>query len=480
MGSRSGNELVGKPVVSMRNGEIAIVAALLIAGLYGTATPRPNARFVYVCCAVALVALVVHGFGEGMHWQMVPAYLGVGLLGGLCISWQFGRLGAMATVVFAIASCGLAAVLPMFKLPAPTGPFSIGTEMLQLVDPDRVEQGADGSPRSREFMVQLWYPAEDARGALAPYRRRSETTMLSSYQSVLWTHSHWGAGIAKGPNAFPVLLFNPAWNGRRTQNTFLVEELASHGFVVAGIDHTGNSGPTAFSDGRVTQPTPVSDMDFASNTIDVIEAAASRELERQVADNTFTLDRLQTMSHDPKSRFYRRLDTNAAGALGHSFGGAVAAQASYLDPRIRCALDLDGSLFGEVRWKGLRKPFMFIEEDVEIHSAAARQRMTPAERIDEQLNESDGVMFSRSIGYRIFLHGSTHPSFTDKALFSPIQALSGAGRIPAHREFQIIRQYALAFFDSALRGRSSPLLLAASAQFPEVTVVAAASVGKSE
>ena len=40
------------------------------------------------------------------------------------------------------------------------------------------------------------------------------------------------------PDRFPVLIFAPSWTGRRNQNTVQAEELASHGFVVVGIETT--------------------------------------------------------------------------------------------------------------------------------------------------------------------------------------------------------------------------------------------------
>jgi hypothetical protein len=76
-------------------------------------------------------------------------------------------------------------------------------------------------------------------------------------------------------------------------------------------------------------------------------------------------------------------------------------------------------------------------------------------RIDAALDENDAAMVKRSEAIRIFLHGSTHASFTDRALFSPLKALSGAGEIPPRREFFIIRQFAVAFFAQAQRARGS-------------------------
>jgi len=59
---------------------------------------------------------------------------------------------------------------------------------------------------------------------------------------------------------------------------------------------------------------------------------------------------------------------------------------------------------------------------------------------------SDAVMMSKSEGYHVTVHGSTHSSFTDRSLFSPLKRYSGEGDIPANREYAIIREYVLAFF----------------------------------
>ena len=83
------------------------------------------------------------------------------------------------------------------------------------------------------------------------------------------------------------------------------------------------------------------------------------------------------------------------------------------------------------------------------------------------LDQNDDSMFEKSDGIRIRLHGSTHFSFTDRALFSPIKSLSDAGRLSPRREYFIIRSYALAFFEEALKGKASPLLDSGKSPFPE-------------
>src|SRR4051812_33977265 len=49
------------------------------------------------------------------------------------------------------------------RLPAPTGPFPIGTATLHLVDRDRPDPLA-GPGHYRELMAAVWYPARDVEG----------------------------------------------------------------------------------------------------------------------------------------------------------------------------------------------------------------------------------------------------------------------------------------------------------------------------
>ena len=52
--------------------------------------------------------------------------------------------------------------------------------------------------------------------------------------------------------ALPLAVLSPGFTSPRSTLTALAEDLASHGYVVVGIDHTYESFATAFPDGRVT------------------------------------------------------------------------------------------------------------------------------------------------------------------------------------------------------------------------------------
>ena len=219
---------------------------------------------VLACGILALAAIRL-----GAYWQLAPLYIAalLGLAALLLLArkpdWQ-RIMAAFAVSLLLVATASFAWILPMFRLPRPSGKYMVGTRVMEMVDPARMETHVPGSSQRRSIIVQIWYPAQPDGQHLASYRRRSETTWLSSYMGVLWTHSYVNAPVAAEGAPFPVLLFNPAWKGQRTQNTYQVEDLASHGFIVAGIDHTYNSGPVAFPNGRVISNVDVHDIsDFS-------------------------------------------------------------------------------------------------------------------------------------------------------------------------------------------------------------------------
>jgi predicted dienelactone hydrolase len=458
----------------MRTFEVLLVVLLAVLAVLCALAPLPrkNAKAVQLgLWTLAVIALLTHAILEGVHWQMAPAYLGVLLFAVTFAIREQRSRRVVAGLMFVLAagSCALSAFLPMFRLPAPTGPYLIGTQILHLVNghpPPHAVLRADGT---RELMVQVWYPAAPSNTPRAPYRKLSETSLLSTYQSVLWTHARLDAPFATDGSPFPLLLLDPEWNGRRTYFTYLVEELVSHGYVVVGIDHTGNSGPTAFPDGHVSQPDPDPGLDFESHTFDELNGYGAQQLAVQVNDALFVLDQMQTFNQDSSNWLHAHLDMNRVGAFGHSFGGSVSAEACREDSRIKSALDMDGSLWGPVQQLGLAKPFMMIEEDVDL-SPPPEQIKDHGAMISHLFDLSDAAMMRKSEGFHVTVHGSTHSSFTDRSLYSPLKRYSGEGDIPADREYMIIRQYVLAFFDKTLNGKDSPLLDEANHPFRETSM----------
>ena len=428
------------------------------------------------------VLLAIHLMWEGAHWQMYPTYLAIAVVL-FMIRWNGERwlriAGSVVIFVLCGASCVVAWALPMFVLPAPTGQFLIGTEIVPMIDHSRYEQDGADRKAPREMVVQLWYPAANSANGFvkprAPYRRRSETSFTSSYQSVDWTHAHYDVPVATAGGPFPLVLYNPGWNGRRTQDSFLMEELASHGYVVAAIDHPDNSGPVDLGGGRVirAKSTPEFSDDFSSK--EVIYALIDREVEKDTADTLFALSQLKLMNSQRGGRFSGAIDLGKIGALGYSLGGAVAAEAAFQDQDIQAVIDLDTPLYGEAGRYGITQRFLFLGEELSHSTVEERSRMSFGQRRNLEMDEDDYArqlpMLSRSGDYQVVIHGTLHTSFQDGILTSPLRSISGVGSIDADRMVLILRAYTLAFFEQTLRGIASPLLAGHTSPFPEAAIL---------
>ena len=157
-------------------------------------------------------------------------------------------------------------------------------------------------------------------------------------------------------------------------------DLASHGYVVVGIDVPGETVAVDLGDGQLVRLSPA--LDHASE-----ESIALRS-----RDLRFVLSRLGSLQG------VGRLDLQRVGAYGHSNGGATAAHAMDLDRRIRAGVNIDGSMWGPVVQRGLDRPFGVIQGN-EFDGAYAT--------VDE--------FRSHLRGPRPFVHvpDTRHHSFTD-------------------------------------------------------------------
>ncbi len=489
----------------MRPLEITLVGTILACILLGTLAMRGEAqqagmlsRLALLSLLTAIVTLLLHLVVEGAHWQMFAAYAALVPAGGLV--WMTNRTApthswilTATTCILLACSCIFSYAVPMFRLPKPTGPYAVGTSILYMVDDSRIEDAAPGSGAKRELVVQLWYPAVPGQGKVASYRRREEATFESSYQAVLPTHARIDASVARGAAPYPVLLFNPAWTGRRTQNTFLTEELASHGYVVAAIDHTYNSEPVAFPDGRVIWAIHKPAIEEMINTTpEELESIGMHETDKQAADDRFVLDELSKLNQQQGSRWYGAMDVNNAGAFGHSLGGAVSVETWATDARVHAAINMDGWQFGSRASKAdkvadasalrniITYPLLYLYESVDnsfnappSNAAPGKASWTPIE-VENAVSAWDvphvTQLLHRYGGEALVLQGSIHPTFTDKPITSPIKRLSGGSDIDARRAQLIIRDYAVQFFDQALKGKPSPLLNG-SGTYPEMSTL---------
>lgn len=370
-------------------------------------------------------------------------------------------LGAVAAALSLLA-------LRRFRLPTPTGRYAVGTRILNLTDNGRHEDNSFDPSARRELVVQLWYPASPSSSRLAPYQRWSEATLDSFYTPLVRTNSHLDAPFAPG-GPFPVLLFGHRWNGTRTQNTALAEDLASHGYVVVSIDHPYNSARVELSDGRVIHGTlRLEGADGKASAQQQI-ATWNRELKVWAADDLFVLDQLTARDNDPRNPLHGALDTAHVGAFGHSFGGAVALYLCGLDPRIVSGVNLDGWVFGGLANR-TTQPVMMLYERAALDRNRQLLTLPSPGSTEDQMDRADNATVNADLaqhrGERYYIAGAQHMDFADQPLLPPLHRGAFTGPISPMRIRQIVSESVRDFFDQTLRGQGA----VAMQRYPEVTV----------
>jgi dienelactone hydrolase len=288
--------------------------------------------------------------------------------------------------------------------------------------------------------------------------------------------------------SLPVLIYFGGWPGTGIDNRELIRALACQGFVVAARREQMVSEPQS-----VVRPQPLSHsraqsrpdsaagerpMDFSSAVAyeDTLRRADARV--RKLAREAVALvDSLESLNrHDPTGRFTGHLDMSRVGILGYSFGGAVAAQAAWMDPRFQAVLNVDGWSFGDAAVEGIRQPYLFISDDTPLPTDANIASSDPVLRYTSMLTRADYPRLlhnlARNNGIFLQVAGTSHTSFVDRGKASRIGEMLGlacaspGGKLA--RIQRILRSYALAFFRTHLQGTASELLGGPSSQFPEV------------
>jgi hypothetical protein len=151
----------------------------------------------------------------------------------------------------------------------PTGPFGIGRTGYDWTDPARLEQYPTGRQVYRKLMVFLGYSTApkraDPKGAYFPGAKQidlspeAHTRMTADFganwpliiSGASYSHAEEGAPTAKNAKQFPVVLFSHSKGSAGFGYTSFVEDLVSHGYVVASTEHTGAAPAVLFQDGRV-------------------------------------------------------------------------------------------------------------------------------------------------------------------------------------------------------------------------------------
>jgi hypothetical protein len=252
------------------------------------------------------------------------------------------------------------------ELPQPTGDFAVGRVPIEITDTSRKMTTDIDDPR--RLVIWVWYPAvASTASGDSPYLpggwEASDTVMGSPLGTrALQSHSSDGAMPLFEQAPFPLLLFS-ASGFSPLSYAGLLEELASHGYVVASISHTHDAPVTVFDDGSIV---PANQTNLRRITAAVGDPVAGdmaetflfrAEVALLKSDDMASTANLLPGVDNPISD---AIDINRIGALGHSLGGNAALEWCRTDHRCGAVANLDGAIWTEVGSTGLSKPALVV------------------------------------------------------------------------------------------------------------------------
>ncbi|MCI0332423.1 MAG: family membership [Planctomycetes bacterium] len=356
------------------------------------------------------------------------------------------------------------------ELPLPTGPFAVGRVRAGWVDVASVDRFASSPNQKRELVVWLWYPARpDGHSTAAEYLPGPWSSALAEHAGILLTqflnrsparinaHSFEDAELAPDKSTYPVIILRSGIGALALDYTTIAEDLASHGYIVVGADTPYSTSIVVMPDGRIIHKTTEGNPGDAPVSAAELERLLEALIKVWSADTKFLLDELSRLNaDDPSGKFTGRLDLGAIGVVGHSFGGATAAQFCHDDARCTAGIDIDGALYGSVVREGLTQPFLFLLSDHADFWYSPDLPDLPDYTIAKNIRSAA----NRIPGDRLIvtLRGADHFSFSDQALVKSqivMKALSTVGiadGLDAREGLAHTRRYVCEFFDVHLRG----------------------------
>jgi predicted dienelactone hydrolase len=373
---------------------------------------------------------------------------------------------------------GAAAVLHAqpVTLPAPSGPYRVGRTAFDWTDHARTDPLAARRGTARELSVWLWYPAAPhASGRRAPYTPGT------------WGQLHFGSlpglgetgfgavrahaldGVPVAAGRFPIVVFEPGLGLAAPQYTTLAENLASHGYLVAGVTPTYSANLTVLH-GHAVHATAAGNP-RAFDTADLYPDRAAQAGDRLVVvwatDARFAA--WQVAALDRAGRFAGHVDMARTAYLGHSFGGAASLEACRTDPHCKAAVDLDGTQHGPVVRMGLSKPMMIVASQDSCVTGTCQR----ADTVNLADRDTARALLAAGSGqtwcYQI--DGTGHFNFSDYAAYylaAPIRHLLTMGSIDGDLGLAITNTYLTAFLGHTVQSSYEPLISGKIAPYPQV------------
>ena len=357
--------------------EIGIVVFTLISIVQSTWRIIPLGQAAIFASAISMALIVIHVVGFEFRWQMGPVFVVASVVFvTLLLNITTGRFlritGVSIAMLLLLLSLVLSFGFPVQTLPTPDGPNSVG---VVTIDHDYSPGHEAESAQLRRLFVKVWYPAsiedETRYGRQTLWNELNNFSDFSvierffaAYLKNMNTNALMQAPIKLDGGKLPVLIYNHALLSIASENTFLMEYLASYGYVVVSIRHKDQRAEYQALQNSLSEEerlkeaenygvlAGLSDLDRSERaklTLQIYrEHKTLPEIVRARArDSQDVIDNLSSiLGAIPGYQGNMHTNSSKVGLVGLSLGGAVATELCKYDRRCGVAINMDGGIFG--------------------------------------------------------------------------------------------------------------------------------------
>ena len=347
-------------------------------------------------------------------------------------------------VAFTIIGAWYWCFIPVLnQLPKPTGNYGVGFQELFI------DGALQASQASRyPINIQIWYPCDGALENKYPYKasnilgafmRENSHLACCAQTSSLRSYSHPDSALSLAHAMYPVMIFTPGFGVCASMYSALIENVASHGYIVVGINNP-EINPIELSDGQIIETKKLETYQGFKD----FDELWQHVLQKAVENVHKVIHFLVKTGHDPQSPWYHRMNLSAMGCLGHSFGAMVPVALCRTDSRFVAGINIDGWVGHRKNYDKIPVPFLFVVNGSEYPSAEFK---------DENRADISKVCTQSGSGCTmVTLLGTGHYSFCDLALLKwPFSRDLDLGTSNRYDNFERINKMVLDFFSNIIK-----------------------------
>ncbi|KAK1153149.1 platelet-activating factor acetylhydrolase 2, cytoplasmic-like isoform X2 [Acipenser oxyrinchus oxyrinchus] len=343
-------------------------------------------------------------------------------------------------------------------LPPGSGPHQVGcTDVMtdhtregsffRLYYPCKPEEGVEEQP--------LWIPKYEYVVGMADYmslNKRWCVPLLNLAFGSFRVPVSWNAPVIPG-RRFPLIIFSHGLGAFRTLYSAVCLAMASHGFLVAAVEHRDQSACATYHYQKGPPESPHDPLHEEWVHYRRLEQGEKEfklrncQVHQRVEECVRALDLLSDINSGKSvpdtlqcdfdlASLKDCVDLQKVGVMGHSFGGATSLVALVKDARFRCAVALDAWMFPieNELYPQVRRPVFFIN--------------TESFQTTDSVGKMSRLLAACSPSRIITVLGTVHKSHTDFAFLTGAllsRFVEIRGRLEAEKALEITTRAALAF-----------------------------------